>query len=70
MSYDYSENSLVQDSAGNLLQNELGWEVAYAYNTEKLGVDGTFGRKSYREIPFSLEGKTYPFAFHLRNRKS
>ena len=50
MSYEYSENVLVQDSAGNLLQNELGWEVAYAYNTEKLGENGTFGRKSYREI--------------------
>lgn len=50
MSYDYSENILVQESAGHLLQNELGWEVAYAYNAEKLGVNGTFGRKSYREI--------------------
>lgn len=50
MSYDYSENSLVQDSAGNLLRDELGWEVAYAYNTEKLGETGTFGRKNYREI--------------------
>lgn len=50
MSYDYSENILVQESAGHLLQNELGWEVAYAYNTEKLGVNGTFGRKNYREI--------------------
>lgn len=50
MSYDYSENILVQESAGHLLQNELGWEVAFAYNTEKLGEDGTFGRKSYKEI--------------------
>ena len=50
MSYEYSENKLVQDSAGNLLRDELGWEVAYAYNTEKLGVNGTFGRKNYREI--------------------
>lgn len=50
MSYEYSENKLVQDSAGNLLHDELGWDVAYAYNTEKLGVDGTFGRKNYREI--------------------
>ena len=50
MSYEYSENALVQDSAGNLLHDELGWEVAYAYNTEKLGINGTFGRKSYREI--------------------
>lgn len=50
MSYEYSENKLVQDSAGNLLRDELGWEVFYAYNTEKLGVNGTFGRKSFREI--------------------
>ena len=50
MSYDYSENILVQESAGNLLRDELGWEVAYAYNTEKLGIGGTFGRKNYREV--------------------
>ncbi len=50
MSYDYSENILVQESAGNLLRDELGWEVAYAYNTEKLGIDGTFGRQNYREV--------------------
>ena len=50
MSYDYSENVLVQNSAGNLLHDELGWDVQYAYNTEVLGENGTFGRKSYREI--------------------
>ena len=50
MSYDYSENILVQESAGNLLRDELGWEVCFAYNTEVLGVDGTFGRSSYRDI--------------------
>lgn len=50
MSYEYSENTLVQDSAGHLLHDELGWEVAFAYNTEVLGVNGTFGRTSYREI--------------------
>lgn len=50
MSHDYSENILVQESAGQLLERELGWEVAFAYNTEKLGEDGSFGRKSYKEI--------------------
>lgn len=50
MSYDYSENILVQESAGDLLQNELGWDVQFAYNKEVLGVDGTFGRVSYNEI--------------------
>ena len=50
MSYDYSENILVQEAAGNLLENELGWEVKFAYNTEVLGENGTFGRKSYKDI--------------------
>ena len=50
MSYDYSENMLVQESAGNLLRDELGWEVALAYHTETFGADGTFGRESAREI--------------------
>lgn len=50
MSYDYSENILVQESAGNLLSDELGWDVRFAYNTEILGKNGTFGRESYKEI--------------------
>ncbi|MBQ6670746.1 MAG: type I restriction endonuclease subunit R [Firmicutes bacterium] len=50
MSYDYSENILVQESAGNLLHDELGWDVKFAYNTEVLGAAGTFGRKTYKEI--------------------
>lgn len=50
MSYDYSENILVQEAAGHLLKTELGWEVREAYNKEILGENGTFGRKSYNEI--------------------
>lgn len=36
MSYDYSENILVQESAGHLLEEELGWRVELAYNKEVL----------------------------------
>lgn len=50
MSYEYSENILIRDSAGDLLRDELGWDVAYAHNTEVLGADGSFGRRSYQEI--------------------
>lgn len=53
MSYDYSENILVQESAGNLLKNELGWNVEFAYNTEVLEKNGTFGRENYNEILLS-----------------
>lgn len=50
MSYDYSENILIQGAAGDLLRDELGWDVVFAYNEEKLGADGTLGRTSYKEI--------------------
>lgn len=49
MNYDYSENILVQEAAGHLLETELGWEVKFAYNTEVLGENGTFGRKAIRK---------------------
>ncbi|MBQ8606529.1 MAG: type I restriction endonuclease subunit R [Clostridia bacterium] len=50
MSWEYSENILVQNSAGNVLQNKLGWDVVLAYDKEQLGENGTLGRKSYKEI--------------------
>ena len=50
MSYEYSENILVQESSGKVLKDKLGWEVVFAYNTEVLGENGTLGRKSYNEI--------------------
>lgn len=50
MKYEYSENVLVQDAAADLMQDELGWEVVYAYNTEFLGENGTLGRQTYHEI--------------------
>ena len=50
MSHEYSENVLIQNSAGNVLEKKLGWDVVYAYNSEKLGENGTLGRTSYHEI--------------------
>ena len=64
MSYDYSENILVQESSGHLLEQELGWQVEFAYNTEVLGDDGTFGRKSYKDI---LLVRYFQKALHVLN---
>lgn len=50
MKYEYSENVLVQDSAAALMNEELGWDVVFAYNQEVLGDNGTLGRKDYHEI--------------------
>lgn len=49
MSHEYSENILVQESAGNLQRDELGWDVVFAYNREVLGSTGTLRRSSYKE---------------------
>ena len=44
MSKDYSEDQLIQKSAADLLENELGWTSVMAWDTEVLGESGTFGR--------------------------
>ena len=64
MSWEYSENILVQESAGNLLHDELGWDVVFAYNEEKLGENGTLGRDSYKEV---LLGRYVKAALHRLN---
>lgn len=53
MSYEYSENELVQNSAIELLRDTLGWHTFYAYNEEVLGNDSSpksLGRTSYKGI--------------------
>ena len=49
MSAGYTEND-IQESAGKLLHDELGWQVVFAYNKEVLGEKGTLGRKNYEEV--------------------
>ena len=53
MSKDYSEDQLIQKSAADLLENELGWTSVMAWDAEVLGELGTFGRKSYHEVLFT-----------------
>lgn len=36
MSYEYSENILVQQAASDILE-QLGWQSIFAYNEETLG---------------------------------
>lgn len=50
MSTDYSEDRLIQNSAADLLENELGWTSIYAYDREVLGENGTLGRTTYHEV--------------------
>ena len=50
MSKDYSEDQLIQTSAADLLENELGWTNVMAWDAEVLGETGTLGRKNYHEV--------------------
>ena len=50
MSHDYSEDQLIQKSAAEFLEKELGWMSVYAFDKETLGVDGTLGRSNYHEV--------------------
>lgn len=46
----YTEDSLVQQTTAEYMEQELGWESVYAYNNETFGPDGTLGRASDREV--------------------
>ena len=46
----YTEDTLVQQTAAEYLETELGWESVYAYNTETFAPAGTLGRASDREV--------------------
>lgn len=45
-----NEDTLVQETTANYLRDALKWDSVYAYNQEKLGVEGTFGRKDETEV--------------------
>lgn len=45
----YSEEDAVQKPAGELLA-KLGWSVHYCFDEEELGLHGTLGRESYRDV--------------------
>ena len=44
-----SEDRLVQQTFAKHLEEELGWESVYAYNTETFGPEGTLGRADTKD---------------------
>ncbi|MCX6157148.1 MAG: type I restriction endonuclease subunit R [Ignavibacteriae bacterium] len=49
MSYEYSEDALVETATQQVLE-ELGWEVVYAWKNESFGNDGLLGRENKSEV--------------------
>ena len=50
MSWEYSEDNLIETTAIELFYNHLGWDTTIAYNKETFGTDSTLGRLTKQEI--------------------
>lgn len=46
----YNEDTLVQQTTAEYMENQLGWESVFAYNAETFGPEGTLGRESDEEV--------------------
>ena len=49
MSYEYSEDALVETATQQVLE-ELGWKVVYAWKNETFGANGLLGRENKGEV--------------------
>ena len=47
----YTEDTLVQQTTADYLEQQLGWESVYAYNSEDFGPQSLLGRGHYKLQP-------------------
>lgn len=50
MSYEYSEDNLIEQTAIDLFFNQLHWDTQVAYNKETFGEGSTLGRLNKKEV--------------------
>lgn len=50
MTWEYSEDNLIEQTAIDLLANQLGWDTMLAYNEETFGDNGSLGRSGKNEV--------------------
>ena len=50
MTWEYSEDNLIEHTAIDLFHNQLGWVTAIAYNKETFGDGSTLGRLNKKEV--------------------
>lgn len=50
MTWEYSEDNLIEQTAIDLFFNRLGWDTVLAYNKENFGEGSTLGRLNKREV--------------------
>jgi type I restriction enzyme R subunit len=49
MSYEYSEDGLIEQATENVLK-EIGWQVVTAWRKETFGEKGLLGRETKSEV--------------------
>lgn len=55
---DYTEDTLVQRTTAEYMQQQLGWISVYAYNNEDFGPNSMLGRASDRDRRKLTNGDT------------
>ena len=50
MTWEYSEDKLIEQTAMKLFYEELGWDTAIAYNKEQYGDQSPWGRRDRRDV--------------------
>src|SRR5687768_10017748 len=50
MTWEYSEDNLIEQTAIDLFFHKLGWDTLLAYNKESFGEGGTLGRLNKKEL--------------------
>ena len=50
MSFEYSEDNLIEQTAIDLFLNSLGWDTLLAYNKESFGEGSSLGRLDKKEV--------------------
>ncbi|HNR06950.1 MAG TPA: HsdR family type I site-specific deoxyribonuclease, partial [Saprospiraceae bacterium] len=50
MTWEYSEDNLIEKTAIDLFFNQLGWDTAIAFNKETFGEGSTLGRLNKKEV--------------------
>ncbi len=50
MTWEYSEDNLIEKTSIDLFHNQLGWDTAIAFNTETFGEGSTLGRLNKNEV--------------------
>jgi len=50
MAKEYSEDTLIEETAIDLFLKRCGWDTAVAYNKETFGEDSTLGRLNKKEV--------------------